>query len=283
MLKAMFKEIQARLGDEYGLFDEFNAQPWSVDEYRKMYKNLAVLYIDNGDLQSIPDGAFMVISYRLDLFMKVPETYNTSEPVVLPIQEFAQNATGVVFTENGSEPTQYVLNCRMPTSTGELIESGDCNYIPYSMEIEVVFVRGASMSSATPVRIVLPGSNEAVTLKGVVSFTEAPQADTETNVFVNAATIDGETYEAMTNETMVVAKGWNAQVVKLFRPQDASDQYLYNVAFNTPSTQVTVQVENPATGTLTQRNVVLHNCSMANVVGQAIYFTIGMSQGMRKV
>ena len=292
MLKAMFKELQARLnaGDQtFGLFDEFNTQPWRVAEWCKKYDNLGVLYVENGDLRKLPDGALMIISYKLELFMRVEDNFSTASNIVLPLQNIATGTTGVIFTENeNSQKVQFVLDTGLPTTDGTLIEGENCYYVRYIMPINVVFAKGIALSDTGSIKIAFPNDDTAYTLQSVISFTEMPQTQVETNVFVNSETINGVTYPAMQNESIIVATGWNAQITKLFRPDDVVDQKLREIIMHNPRAKVKVYTkkynsDNLADDVYESHDVILHNCIFTNELSQAVYLVINMSTGMREV
>lgn len=71
MLNAMFTKIQTILGDEYGLFREFNPHVWNNQEILDKYKNIGVLYVSNGNFNKLPGGEMMEINYKLELFMRM--------------------------------------------------------------------------------------------------------------------------------------------------------------------------------------------------------------------
>ena len=156
MLNAMFKEIQSRLGDEVGLFREFNPQPWRVKEYREKYKNLGVLYVNNGNLNKMPGGAMMDVSYTLELFMQVPETYNNSDPIVLPLENLATGVTGEIYADDGSG-YQFILDVGLPTSDGTLRPGQDCNYVSYVLPITAVFTNGIALSDNNSIEFTIDG------------------------------------------------------------------------------------------------------------------------------
>ena len=275
MLKAMLREFESLLNDNdkgvtFGLFDEFNTQPWRIPELREKFDNLGVLYIDNGDLNSLPDGALMNISYTLDLFMKVKETYNSSAPVVLPLQNLATGVTGVIYPESGGT-AEYFLDVGLPSGDGALIEGGDCNYIHYQLPVTVVFTKGVSLNDNKGIIVTIGDTSGE--LKGVLSFTEAPQTQLETSVFVNAY---GQ-MPAMQNETMIVSTGWNAQISKLFYPDDAVDAALYALTTSNPRQKFTVTYNG------VQHTVIAHDCVLAHELGQVTYWTINLSTAMRSV
>ena len=279
MLNAMFREFQRLLNENgsYGLFNEFNTQPWRVPEWREKYENLGVLYVVNGNLNKIPDGAMMEISYVLELFLKVPDTITVSNPIVVPLENLATGTTGVIYTETGSS-AQYFLNTSLPTSDGALIEGEDCNYVRYQLSIAVTFTNGVALSDNSKIVFTINGQQYPA-LKGVLTFTEAPQTQVETNVFVEA---DGD-FPAMQNESLVSATGWNAQISKLFFPSETVDVALRSLILTNPRQQVTVSYQANGDTQAITRTVILHDCVFTNELGQPSYFVINMSTGMRAV
>lgn len=286
MLNAMFKEFQRLLNEgeaTYGLFNEFNTQPWRVAEYREKYDNLGVLYINNGNLNKLPDGAMMEISYTLELIMKVDENFNNSTPVVLPLENFATGTTGIIYTDNDGSGAQYVLDTGLPTSDGALIESEDCNYIRYQVPISVVFTNGVALSDNNNIVLTIDDT-EYLALKSVISFVEAPQTQLETSVFVDGYTApDFIAYKAMQNESFIMATAWNAQINKLYRPDQAVDVALRKLILDTPRKAVTVKYKASDSDEVRTRKVILHDCAFTNELGQATYLTINMSTAMRGV
>lgn len=286
MLNAMFREFQRLLNDgdtTCGLFNEFNTQPWRAAEYREKFDNLGVLYINNGNLNKLPDGAMMEISYTLELFMKVDENFNNSTPVVLPLENFATGTTGTIYTDNDGSMAQYVLDTGLPTSDGALIECGDCNYIRYQVPIGVVFTNGVALSDNNNIVLTIDGTQYPA-LKSVISFVEAPQAQPETSVFVNTYMFpDYISYKAMQNESFIVATSWNAQINKLYRPDQAVDVALRKLILDNPRKVVTVKYKASDSDEERTRKVILHDCAFTNELGQATCLTINMSTAMRGV
>lgn len=282
MLNAMFKEFQKRLGDDYGLFQEFNTHVWKSKEILDKYKNIGVLYVTNGNLSKLPDGAMMEISYVLELFMRVEESYNNSNPVVLPLEEIATGTTGVIYTDPSNTSYHFILNTGLPTSDGATIESEDCNYVRYELPISVVFTKGIALSNNTNILLTIDGDTFPK-LKSVLSFTEAPQTKLETNSFLNVLTDGNVTYPAMRNESAVVATSWNAQLVKLYNPYDRVDEALRKIILDNPQKTIRITYRNGDNELSRVHEVILHDCTFSNEVGQAVLMTLNMSTGMRKV
>lgn len=287
MLNAMFKEIQSRLGEEYGLFHEFSPNAWRDKEILDQYKNIGVLYVNNGNLNKMPDGAMMEISYTLELFVRVEETYNNSTPVVLPLEKFATGTTGFVFDDEGVK-TQYILDVGLPASDGVIIQGGDCNFVRYELPITAVFTKGVALSDNNHIVLNIGGVEGA--LESVLSFVEVPQVQTQTETFVNA-TVD---YPAMQNETMIVGTSWSAQVSKLYRPDRAIDRALRKMLLDNPRQVVTVSykacdgiIDNKIDGEpidkVRTRRVIIHDATFSNELGQATYLSFSMSTAMREV
>ena len=280
MLNAMFKEFQNILGDEYGLFREFNPQPWRNKELRQKYKNLGVLYITNGNLGRLPDGALMQISYTLELFMRVPESFALSDPILLPLDKFATGTTGIIKAPqiDGIE-YQYILDTGLPTSDGALIPGDDYNYIRFEIPISAVFTNGVFLANNGNITLTIDKVD--YTLKGVISFTEIPQTQLETNTFLNATSGDGTDYPAMQNETLIVATGWSAKISKLYC-NDQTDKALRKLLVDTPRKELLISYSN-GNENVRKRKVIAHNCVFANELGQVAYMEINLSTAMRKV
>lgn len=286
MLNAMFKEFQRLLnegGTTCGLFNEFNTQPWRVSEWREKYDNLGVLYINNGNLNKLPDGAMMEISYTLELFMRVDDNFNNSQPIVLPLQNLATGTTGIIYTENDDgRGAQYILDTGLPTSDGALIECGDCNYIRFQLPIGVVFTNGIALADNNNIVLTIDGK-EYPALKSVISFVEAPQTQLETSVFVKDYTLNNVKYPAMQSESFILATGWNAQISKLYRPDQEVDVALRSLILDYPRKVVTVTYKAGESDVVRTHTVILHDCAFTNELGQATYLTINLSTAMRGV
>lgn len=282
MLNAMFKEFANLLGDEYGLFREFSPQPWKNAKLCAKYKNLGVLHINNGNLNKLPDGALMEISYTLELFMRVDSDVNSSTAVVLPLEKLATGTTGKIYPEkkNGGG-AQYVFDTGLPQSDGELLPGKDCFYVRYELPISVVFVNGVAISNNNHITLTIDGVE--YTLKSVLSFTEAPQTQLETNTFINSTVVDNLTSPAMQNETCVIATSWSAQINKLYRPDQPGDVKMRQLLLDTPRKELTITYSNGSGETARTRRVIAHDCVFSNELGQASYMTINLSSAMRKV
>ncbi|MCM1290187.1 MAG: hypothetical protein NC132_05535 [Corallococcus sp.] len=280
MLNAMFKEFSVILGDEYGLFREFAPQPWKNAKLCQKYKNLGVLYINNGNLNKLPDGALMEISYTLELFMRVDASVADSAPVVLPLEKLATGTTGTIRPQNGSSGgTQYVLDTGLPQSDGELLPGNGCFYVRYRLPVSAVFTNGVALSDNNNITITIDGKDYA--LKSVISFTEAPQTQLETNTFINSATASGSTFPAMQNESFVVASGWSAQINKLYRPDQEGDVQLRRLLLDTPKKELTLTYSIDSGEGARKRQVIAHDAVFSNELGQASYMTVNFSSAMR--
>ena len=269
MLKAMFKEFQEILGDEYGLFNEFSPHVFKSKEILDKYKNIGVLYVNNGDLGKMPGGAMMEIDYTLELFMRIDDTVNVSDIIIAKLEDLATGTTGTLVTNNGSEGN-YFLNTGLPTSDGAIVEgAGDHNYIRYELPISVIFTNGISIADNAGIVITIDGQNYE--LKSVLSVTEVPQTQLETSTFVNASA----TNKSMQNESMVIASGWSIQINKLYRA--AEDSAIRDCILNTPNKVVTITYKNEP------HRVIFHDCTFASELGQAEVCTINASTAMRSV
>lgn len=277
MLKAMFDKIQSILGDNYGLFSEFNPRVFENEEILAKYKNIGVLYVNNGNLGKLPDGAMMEISYTLELFMRIEGADVSSDSIVLPLEELATGVTGTVFNKMGTS-IRFVLDVGLPTSNGEIVEgAGNHNYIRYELPISVVFTNGITIVSNDDIIITI--GDIKCKLKSVLSVVEVPQTQLETSTFVNAT----DTNKAMENESMVVASAWSIQINKLYRPDetDKDNEYVYNdvairdCILNTPNKVVTITYKNKG------HRVIFHDCTFSSELGQAEVMTINASTAMR--
>lgn len=282
MLKAMFNKIQSILGDDYGLFSEFNPHVFENEEILAKYKNIGVLYVNNGNLGKMPDGAMMEINYTLELFMRIDNSVNASDVVVEPLNILAAESTGEVSTD-GTKTWQYFMNTDLPASNGEIVEgAGNHNYIRYELPISVVFTNGISISENKGIQIIIDGVTHE--LKSVLSVVEVPQTQLETCSFVNPS---GSGNLAMQNESMVVASSWNIQINKLYRGDENDKNNLAGVVYNdvgirkcivnTPNKVVTLIYKGVS------RKVILHDCTFASELGQAEVMTINASTAMRGV
>lgn len=280
MLKAMFNKIQSRLGSDYGLFSEFNPCIFASEEILAQYKNIGVLYVKNGNLGKMPDGAMMEINYVLELFMGISNADVNSDPIVLPLEELATGMTGTVVKEDGTS-NQFVLDVGLPTSDGEIVEgAGNRNYIRYELPVSVVFTNGITIATNDNIIVTIDDINYK--LKSVLSVVEVPQTQLETSMFVNAADSDRP---AMQNESMVVASTWSIQINKLYRSDENNkdDEYVYNdvgirnCILNTPNKVVTITYNG------VRHRVILHDCTFASELGQAEVMTINASTAMRGV
>lgn len=268
MLKAMFNEIKARLGDQYALFEEFNPQIFCNEEILAKYRNIGVLYINNGNLGTLPDSAIMNITYTLELFMRIDDTFITSDLVTKDLVNLATGTTGVIMSDGAK--TQFVLDTGLPTSDGNIVKGlGPCDYIRYELPIAVTFVNNVELAKTDDVVITINGI--AHPLKSVLSVVEVPQTQVETNTFLNTV---GD-YPAMQNESSVVAFAWGLQVVKLYRPSE--DLMIRQAILDSPTVPVTVTYKGKT------RRVIFHDCSFANELGQAVVMTINVSTAMRTV
>lgn len=276
MLNAMFTEIKTILGDEYGLFREFNPHVWNNQEILDKYKNIGVLYVSNGNFNKLPGGDMMEINYKLELFMHIDDTVNVSDVIVAPLNKLATKTTGKVFCPDDEKPIQYFLNTDLPTSDGEIVEGvGNHNYIRYELPISVIFTKGIRIADNTDISITIDG--KTYDLKSVLSVVEVPQTQLETVSFTNAKTDKNGavTHPAMQNESMVIGSGWSIQINKLYRPSD--DSAIRDCILDTPNKVVTIKYKGK------YHKVILHDCTFASELGQAEVMTINASTAMRGV
>ena len=279
MLKAMFNKIQSLLGSAYGLFSEFNPRIFESEEILSKYLNIGVLYVNNGNLGKMPDGAMMEINYTLQLFMRIDDSVNVSDVVVDPLNKLATNTTGEVITDDDNAG-KFFLNTGLPTGDGEIVEgAGNRNYIKYELPISVIFTKGINIADNAGITVTI--DDKTYMLKSVLSVTEVPQTQLETSSFVNASGSN----KAMQNESMVVASGWSIQINKLYRSdvRDYDEHYIYNdvdirkCILNTPNKVVTITYKNEP------HQVIFHDCTFASELGQAEVMTINASAAMRGV
>ena len=269
MLKAMFNKIQSSLGDEYLLFSEFNPRVFQNEDILAKHKNIGVLYVNNGNLGKLSEGAMMEINYTLELFMRIDESVNVSDAVIRTLNDVAKETTGKVCADDGSTG-QFFLNTGLPTSDGEIVEgAGNRNYIRYELPISVIFTNGIKIVDNKEIYITIDGVKSE--LNSVLSVVEVPQTQLETTMFVNASGGNN----AMQNESMVISSSWNIQINKLYRPKE--DKALYDCIVNTPNKVVKIEYKKKI------HEVVFHDCTFASELGQAEVMTINASTAMRGV
>ncbi len=276
MLKAMFNEIAKRLGSDCALFAEFNPMTFRNEEFLAKYKNIGVLYVNNGNLGKLPDSAMMEINYTLELFAQVSDTVVSSAPIVLPLENFATGMSGKIYS--GNNMYEFFLDVGLPTSDGTIVEgAGDRNYVRYELPLNVIFTQGIKIADNSGWKIAI--DEEEYELKSVLSVVEVPQTQVETNTFVNAM---GK-YGAMQNESLIIATGWSVQITKLYRP--AEDKAIKNCILKTPRKVVKIiYTPDPQKPEETiEHEIVFHDCSFASELGQAEVMTINASTAMRSV
>lgn len=283
MLQEMFREIQALLGDSYGLFREFDAHSAYSAETLARYQHVGVLYVNDGNPNFIPDGASMTIDYTLSLLMRIPEGQNTSDLTVEPLQGLSNKMTGEIYTEGTK--WQYVLNVGLPHSDGGVQVLGDgAQYINYDIPILAVVVSGVALSDNSNISVALTVDDidYSGALSAVVTATEVPAVQMETAVFVNDVTSGTVTYHGGELESMPIAKGWSLNVIKLYKPKSPLDKKLLEVARNAPATPIMLTY---AMGDETAKSRVcyIHDVTISNEKGQAVVFSFTLSQAMRPV
>lgn len=278
MLRAMFKEIQNLLNEkdgEYGLFNEFDPKIFQTKEILEKYKNIGVLYVNNGNLGKLPGGAMMEINYTLELFMRIEDSVNVADVIVSPLEALATGTTGQVQPNNGGGGN-YFLNTGLPTSDGAIVEGADDhNYIRYELPISVIFTDGITIADNKDIVITIDGKEYP--LKSVLSVVEVPQTQLETASFTNAKYDENGvlTHPAMQNESTVIGSGWSIQISKLYRSKE--DEDIRDCILNTPNKVVTITYKGQP------HKVVLHDCTFASELGQAEVMTINASTAMRGV
>lgn len=229
MLNAMFNEIKELLGDEYGLVKEFNPHDTRFIEQMNTYDNIGTLYVNNGSLGFIPDGAKMTIYYTLELFIRVKQGINTSDVVVEPLNNLAKAMTGVVYSEMGGY--QYVLDLGLPSSDGVLVNGIDGDkFVRYEIPITAILTQGTTLEEPAQ-KITLSYNDEEYTLKGVLSCVKLYTNETENAVFFGDKTQGAIQFKAGTTECEVVSQSLGYQISKLFRNDD-TDKMLLEVQKN---------------------------------------------------
>lgn len=275
MLKAMAKEIQEILGNDYAMYVEFNPKSIYGDETLEKYKNIAVLYLNNGNPNFVPDCASMTLYYTLVLYMRIPEGQNTADMTVDPLEKLNKEMTGKLYTENAT--WNYVLNVGLPTSDGDLKLGGDAQFIIYEVPITAIVTSGVLLTDNTKIKVGIYGT-EAAFLQGVITCTEVPTIETESAIFLNAGQLFGEQANAV--ESIVVAHGWGLHISKLYRPNDPIDVAIRAQALNPTDNKFSVQYamgnESPVT-----RNCIVSDVTFANEKGQAVIMSFMFSTGMR--
>lgn len=276
MLKAMAKEIQEILGNDYAMYVEFNPKSIYGDETLEKYKNIAVLYLNNGNPNFVPDCASMTLYYTLVLYMRIPERQNTADMTVDPLEKLNKEMTGKLYTENAT--WNYVLNVGLPTSDGDLKLGGDARFIIYEVPITAIVTSGVLLTNFTK-KIKISIGTTSDFLKGVITCTETPTSELESAIFLNSGALLGETANAV--ESLVVARGWGLHITKLYRPDDPIDKALRSEALlvtsdNIISVQYAMGNESPIT-----RNCIISDVTFANEKGQAVIMSFTLSKAMR--
>lgn len=276
MLKAMAKEIQEILGNDYAMYVEFNPKSIYGDETLEKYKNIAVLYLNNGNPNFVPDCASMTLYYTLVLYMRIPEGQNTADMTVDPLEKLNKEMTGKLYTENAT--WNYVLNVGLPTSDGDLKLGGDAQFIIYEVPITAIVTSGVLLTNFTK-KIKISIGTTSDFLKGVITCTETPTSELESAIFLNSGTLLGETANSV--ESLVVARGWGLHITKLYRPDDPIDVALRSEALlvtsdNIISVEYAMGNESPIT-----RNCIISDVTFANEKGQAVIMSFTLSKAMR--
>lgn len=276
MLNEMFGEIQSILGDGYGLFQEFAPKSILSNEYWDKYKNLGVLYVNDGTPNFIPDGASMTIDYTLSLLMRIENGVNTSDLIVEPLEKLSSAMTGILYTEK--ETWKYMLNVGLPTTDGEIHVGSGFQFITYDIPITAIVASGVLLTDTTK-KIKISIGTTSDYLKGVITCTEMPSAELESAIFLNSGTLLGETSNSV--ESLVVARGWGLHITKLYRPDDPIDKALRSEALqvtsdNIISVEYAMGNESPIT-----RNCIISDVTFANEKGQAVIMSFTLSKKMR--
>lgn len=276
MLNEMFKEIAEILGDEYGLFREFNPNSMFTDEMLDKYKHLGVLYLNDGNPNFIPDAASMTINYTLTLCMRVEVGQNTAAMTVDPLERLSAEMTGNVYSE-GKKWT-YVLNVGLPQSDGVLNVGAGVQFVHYDIPITAVVASGVLLSNNSKITVTV--NDTATPLKAVVSAVEVPETQLESAVFVNDYVLTSYTYKAGAIESTPVAKGWALRVIKLYNPSDAADKYLRAQSLSDTPEELKITY---AMGdeTATAHRCYISECTFSNEQGQAVIMSFTLTSAMR--
>ena len=274
MLKAMGQEIQAILGDEYGLFNEFNPQSLYSDELLERYKHIGVLYLDNGNPNFVPDCASMTLYYTLVLYMRIPEGQKTSDMTVQPLEKLNSEMTGKLYAENAE--WKYVLNIGLPTSDGTLQAGGNVQFMVYNVPITAIVASGVLLTDNTKIKLSFT-SGASGFLKGVITCTEVPIIQTESAAFFPQGNVSNATGEV---ESLVVGRGWGLQISKLYNPDDAVDVAIRKEARHPSANKITVSYA------MGDEQPEIHYCiiseaTFSNEKGQAVIMTFTLTDGMR--
>ncbi|MDE7454998.1 MAG: hypothetical protein K2M64_04135 [Clostridia bacterium] len=278
MLKSMFREISDKLnkndyGKTFAMYQEFAPHADEIEDILQKYDNIGVLYVNNGNLGKLPDGAMMEINYTLELLMRIDDTVNVSDVIIKPIEALAKNVSGKISYNNGAKRAKYFLTAGVASSDGGIVEGINCNYIRYELPLTVVFTDGISIATNDEITITFDGK-EPQPLKGVLSVVEVPQVQLDTNTFINDSQSNPDC-DGMQNESMVLSASWNIQINKLYMPDEDKD--LRNLIVKTPNKVATIKYND------VEHSVVFHDCTFASELGQAEVMTINASTAMRGV
>lgn len=277
MLKAMFEQIKDLLGDKYGLVKEFNPHDTRFLEQMRQYDNIGTLYVNNGNLGFIPDGAKMTIYYILELFIRVRPGINTSDVVVEPLNKLALGMTGVVYTETGGY--QYVLDLGLPSSDGMITNGIDGDkFVRYEIPITAIVTQGTTLEEPAQ-KLTLSYNDEEYALKGVLSCVKLYTNETENAVFFGDKTQGAIQFKAGATECEVVSQSLGYQISKLFRNDD-TDKMLLEVQKNSIlGATVTVTDQSGETTEYTKMKVI--NLQRITQRGQPVLLQFSLVPAMR--
>ena len=286
MLNAMFNEIKELLGDEYGLVKEFNPHDTRFIEQMNTYDNIGTLYVNNGSLGFIPDGAKMTIYYTLELFIRVKQGINTSDVVVEPLNNLAKGMTGELYTETGGY--KYLLDLGLPSSDGLLVNGIDGDkFVRYEIPITAIVTQGVTLEEPSA-QLGFSQKNADGTftdlgqMKGVLSLTTIFTDELENAVFFDTKTVSAnEVYAAERTESVSVARTIGYQVSKLYRDEGiaAIDNVLISAEQTGESLRVTDVSLTPPQSTMMK----VVNMQRISQRGQPVLLTFQLVKAMRPV
>lgn len=212
-----FRELQARLGPEYGLWQEF--APKNIQSYLSEYTHVGVLYVDNGTLNILPAPMQGVNAQcTLALTMRLKEGQLLSDVVLEPLNVLVQGLNGKsVSSATDGVSYEYAIVASYPTSDGTIREGDGCYFVNVEINFSLTISSGGySVYKGDGVSIRIAANR--IPIGGIIAVTQGNQLTKETSTLINQGS----------NKNKALAKTWLLQVTAFYLPNDAGQQYLNN-------------------------------------------------------
>ena len=264
MFDALRREIQDILGENFAVFFEYNTNQETNEAILNEYKNVAVLYVNYGDLKLLEGNQGLTGALQLELLLSVKEGAQLESVVSAPLYNLINKQNGKIEGEGG--PWTYVLNYHAPTSTGEIHTTTEgVDYVVYSLPMDVTVT--ATLMLGEQFELQVWHNKEWKTLNNYVRMVLNPKVTLNPYTLVNGNV----------TKSSATAKVWGARIDFFFDIKDPLHKDIYKVLDRDPETVWKIRYS-VAGDDYTERTVLFFDSNLTFERGQFTVSNINMCE-----